>query len=1239
MQSQKPQSRQDGFETVQIPFSIRNHISAILVLLAGLALTAVVHFTLLDQREEENRRDLEIISVNYQQRIAGALRQAFDTLYGMRFLYIGSHHVSRQEFHTAAADALTRIQGIQALQWAPLVTDAQRQSMERQTADHFPGYHFTERSPGGKRVPAEKRPHYVPVHYLHPIHGNQAALGFDLAANPALRKTMEMARDSGSLTVSGHLKLVQESGDQYGFLAYVPVYQVGAPSTSITERRAAIKGYLLGVFRIGDLVEAAIASLEPNGLDFMIQDSSTSKEPYDLYLHRSRIAGASPHLTATPRSKEGARHAFQTRKEAGVLQHTLSIPLPNRTWRVTIRTTPQFQLGGHNHVVWPTTLSGLLLTLLVTMHLVRLKQNLLTRSAMASQLDKSRERLDHKVRERTTELEQSNTSLWASEKMLRLVMDQVPQRIYWKDRDLNYLGCDESYARDAGLTAPDEIIGQCDYDLPWRPAEAKQARADDRTIMKAGVGRIHVVELQKMADGRHLWLETSKSPLKNRQGEVVGILGTYQDVTQRIETEQALKESRESLAKAQRIAGIGNWEWHTADDRHTWSEEMFNIFNIDPHKQPLYHDLLSAIHPGDRLLFDQRIHNTIQSGESYEIEIKVMWPGGMVRDVHALGERVTNPEDDSVVMLGTVQDITDRKRDERTILHLNQQNNMLLTAAGEGIYGINPEGVITFINPAAEKMVGWSAHEITGRSQHHLFFHSDAEGAPIHYLESPVYATLTSGDAQKVSDALFWKRDGDSFPAEYTCTPMYRDLTGTHNRITGAVVVFRDITIRNQLAQKEQRATQARKTINALLHFALESKTLSEQLDQALAMMLEGAWITTKNKGAIFLYNEASHKLEMIAQRQLSTPLLTLCKEINVGQCLCGRAAESREIVFADHVDDHHDIRFEGMSEHGHYCIPMISHGRMIGVINLYLEADQKRDPEEESFLHMVANTLAGLIEHSRMLDLLHQRQKEITDLNASLAQRVQGAVEKNRQMDVMLVQQSRLAAMGEMIGNIAHQWRQPINSLNLILANIQSAYDYDELTGEILDEKVETGQQIILNMSSTIDDFRNFFKPDKKKRSFDMEKMIQDACSLVQASLSAHQICVELVGPKHPITTWGFPNEYSQVALLILTNAKDAIVENKLPSGRIHIKIEARKEQAIAEFSDNGGGIPNDIMERIFDPYFTTKGAKKGTGIGLYMAKIIIEDHMKGTIRAVNRDHGASFQVSIPIIAEAKSE
>ncbi len=263
----------------------------------------------------------------------------------------------------------------------------------------------------------------------------------------------------------------------------------------------------------------------------------------------------------------------------------------------------------------------------------------------------------------------------------------------------------------------------------------------------------------------------------------------------------------------------------------------------------------------------------------------------------------------------------------------------------------------------------------------------------------------------------------------------------------------------------------------------------------------------------------------------------------------------------------------------------------------------------------------------------LYNRRREVEILNSHLEQRVMEEVEKNRKKDLLLMQQSRLAAMGEMIGNIAHQWRQPINALNLILANIQSAHECQELSDDFLDEKVENGQQIILKMSATIDDFRNFFRPDKKKTRFDLESVVYDALSLVEAGLKSHHIAVRFDPPETPVHAVGYANEYSQVVLLVLTNAKDAITQSMPRSGgKIFIELVNEDDQVRLSVRDNGGGIDESILDRIFDPYFTTKNNQQGTGIGLYMAKMIIEEHMGGTISAVNVDGGAAFHVSIPL-------
>lgn len=274
-----------------------------------------------------------------------------------------------------------------------------------------------------------------------------------------------------------------------------------------------------------------------------------------------------------------------------------------------------------------------------------------------------------------------------------------------------------------------------------------------------------------------------------------------------------------------------------------------------------------------------------------------------------------------------------------------------------------------------------------------------------------------------------------------------------------------------------------------------------------------------------------------------------------------------------------------------------------------------------------------GVITHFVAVKEDITRRKEVEDdlwhLNKSLEQRVWVEVAKNREKDHLLIHQSRLAAMGEMIGNIAHQWRQPLNALGLLLINIQDAYAHHECDQNYLDESVAKGQQLIDRMSSTIDDFRNFFKPDREKVRFSLERAVRDALSVVETSFVSNGIMVALE-INQDASVMGFPNEYAQVVLNILGNAKDAILTQKVQKGRVEIVIGQDGMQAYVSIRDNGGGIAGNFIEKIFDPYFTTR--EKGTGIGLYMSKMIIENNMNGRIEVRNTHDGAEFRVVTPL-------
>jgi len=257
----------------------------------------------------------------------------------------------------------------------------------------------------------------------------------------------------------------------------------------------------------------------------------------------------------------------------------------------------------------------------------------------------------------------------------------------------------------------------------------------------------------------------------------------------------------------------------------------------------------------------------------------------------------------------------------------------------------------------------------------------------------------------------------------------------------------------------------------------------------------------------------------------------------------------------------------------------------------------------------------------------VYQRTQELLDINLSLDHRVKEELRKRREQEQLMVQQSRFAAMGEMIGNVAHQWRQPLNALSLLIQNIKFAYDFGKLDAAYIEYVNEQGMRLTKNMSTTIDDFRNFFGENKKLSKFNVSAQINSALMLMTGTFEHHNIHLDKQMDTD-ITFYGMANEFSQVILNLLKNAQDILVE-KVPQKRcIYINVYQDSAHLYCQIGDNGGGVPPDIIDRIFDPYFTTKEEGKGTGIGLYMSKVIIEKHMNGTLTVSNDENGALFTI-----------
>ena len=223
---------------------------------------------------------------------------------------------------------------------------------------------------------------------------------------------------------------------------------------------------------------------------------------------------------------------------------------------------------------------------------------------------------------------------------------------------------------------------------------------------------------------------------------------------------------------------------------------------------------------------------------------------------------------------------------------------------------------------------------------------------------------------------------------------------------------------------------------------------------------------------------------------------------------------------------------------------------------------------------------------------------------------------------DKILQEQAKLAAMGEMIGSIAHQWRQPLNALSLNIQSLDDDYEDGLVDEKFINNFITTNKNTINFMSNTIDDFRNFFRIDKEKKLFNVKESINSVLNIQQSQFKDYKISLNIQGETFHIN--GYESEFKQVILNIINNAKEALIENNKEIRVIDIKLTNNS----VCIKDNAGGIPKNIINRVFEPYFTTKEQGKGTGIGLYMSKMIIEDNISGKLTVKNDSDGAIFKI-----------
>jgi len=496
-----------------------------------------------------------------------------------------------------------------------------------------------------------------------------------------------------------------------------------------------------------------------------------------------------------------------------------------------------------------------------------------------------------------------------------------------------------------------------------------------------------------------------------------------------------------------------------------------------------------------------------------------------------------------------------------------------------------PSGRITDVNQSASRQMGWTREEFLAAS---LFDMSELgqSAAAEELMRLPVES---DGGGVLVVTRLFLK-DGGTFPAELSLNRM--EFRGN----SFVLVVARDITERARVEAE-----------------LLRAKEYTEDLIQGANVIVVGL----DTAGRVILFNRTAEQItgytsaEVLGNNWFET--VSRCHRFP-GRCQRfpeGCAELERLKVTATHGTFENEI----VTKDGRIRIiswrnNVISYGEEItGTLSFGIDVTEQRRTEAD----------------------LRESEQRYRQLNETLEQRIEQAVDELEQKNRMLIMQSRQAVMGEMISNIAHQWRQPLNTLGLLAQGLQISCEVGQFTKELLDETVGEIVAIIQHMSKTIDDFRYFFRPSKEKEKFKVREVVEKTLTLLQASMAERKIAIRIEVTGEPIVN-GFPNEFSQVLLNIISNARDAFAAGapKRSDPVVAIRCYTEGGKTVVKVTDNAGGIPEDIIGKVFEPYFTTKGPDQGTGIGLYMCKNIIEKNMHGVISARNVGGGAEFTIEL---------
>ncbi len=465
--------------------------------------------------------------------------------------------------------------------------------------------------------------------------------------------------------------------------------------------------------------------------------------------------------------------------------------------------------------------------------------------------------------------------------------------------------------------------------------------------------------------------------------------------------------------------------------------------------------------------------------------------------------------------------------------------------------------------------------------------------------------------------------------------------------------LIREVETRKRVEAATRRDREYQAAIAALLRVAISPFPLDILLQDALRVILELPWLSVRSEGSIFLLDESSGELVLTVSVGMSAAVKTACARVSPGHCHCGRAAASKKPVFSSAIDADHETLYEGIVDHGHYAIPFLHRGQVLGVLNLYLEAGHPHSVAEETFLLSVANTLAGLVQHKRMEretrrlnESLEKRVQERTVELAAVNEKLRASLESQQKMQHHLVESEKMAALGGLVAGIAHEINTPLGigisassfmdleagrcqekvAANSLKKTELQRYlkDFCELSG-LIQANLQRAAKLVHSFKQVAVD-----QASREIRRLNLKEYFNEIMFSLRPRLKESGVEVILIGPDD-LVVMSDPGALPRILASLVKNSLAHAFEPR-GGGRIRLHFMRDGGRVSIFYSDDGKGMDEATRNKIFDPFFTTARARGAIGLGLHVVFNLVSQNLGGKIRCESDITGGTrFIIDLP--------